>query len=378
VSLGVYIHFPYCLSKCPYCDFAVEVVATLPHEEYAEAVVRELELRADGFADQGEVHSVFFGGGTPSLWEPACLGSLLQAVDDRLGLSAGAEVTLEANPDGLTPERLRALRDAGIERLSLGIQSFHPPILRALGRRHGSDDATRALGWALEAGFPRVSLDLIYGVPGQDVLGAREDALQAASSGAHHVSAYALTLDELAVDVPMARLHREGRLSVPDGDHQAEMGVAIREVLAAMGFERYEVSNFAKANARSVHNLGYWAGLPFLGLGVGAFGDNLQVRYANPRDSGRYLRSLAERRLPSGDREEVPPRARFSERVFLGLRLVEGVDLERLERDFGIDSVRVLRERAGRLPDLVRLSQSRLSLTDRGLDLHSEVAARLL
>jgi putative oxygen-independent coproporphyrinogen III oxidase len=378
MSLGVYIHFPFCLSHCPYCDFAVEIVERLPHEEYARAVLRELELRADAFAGLGKVRSISFGGGTPSLWEPSCLASVVRAVDDRLGLTADAEISLEANPEGLEPERLAALRGAGIQRLSLGVQSFSAPVLRVLGRRHAAEDADRAVARALEAGFPRVSLDLIYGAPGQEVTGARADAQRAVATGAQHLSAYALTLEELAVDVPMARAWREGRLGVPDGDQQAEMGAAIREVLGASGFERYEISNFARAGARSVHNLGYWTGHPFLGLGVGAFGDDGTVRYGNPRDSASYLGALQEGRLPAGEREEVRSSARFSERVFLGLRLVEGVDLERLARDFGGAPVAALRQRAAPLADLVRGAGSHLALTDRGMDLHSEVAAKLL
>jgi oxygen-independent coproporphyrinogen-3 oxidase len=194
----------------------------------------------------------------------------------------------------------------------------------------------------------------------------------------HHLSAYALTLEELAVDVPMARAAREGRIQVPDGDRQAEMGAGVRAVLAAAGFERYEISNFARAGARSIHNLGYWTGLPFVGLGVGAFGDDSRERYGNPRDSKSYLQALGQGQLPASDREEVGAPARFSERVFLGLRLVDGLDLEGLARDFGGALVDALRQKAAPLQDLVRLTGSRLSLTDRGMDLHSEVAARLL
>jgi oxygen-independent coproporphyrinogen-3 oxidase len=187
-----------------------------------------------------------------------------------------------------------------------------------------------------------------------------------------------LTLEELAVDVPMARAWREGRLWIPDGDQQAEMGAAVREALSAAGFERYEISNFARAGARSVHNLGYWEGHPFVGLGVGAFGDDGRERYGNPRDSKSYLHAIGEGRLPAGVREEIRSPARFSERVFLGLRLVEGVDLKRLGDAFGREPVDALRQKAAPLADLVRLTATRISLTERGMDLHSEVAARLL
>jgi oxygen-independent coproporphyrinogen-3 oxidase len=379
-GLGVYVHFPFCRSICPYCDFAVEVAAELPHERYARAILVELELRAGEFEGLGPVRSVFFGGGTPSLWDPVWVGNVLRGLELRLGLPAGLEVSLEANPEDRDADRLRALRELGINRISWGVQSFQQPVLRKLGRGHRSDQAALAVELSLQLGFPAVSVDLIYGAADQDAAGAVADAARAAAFGIHHVSAYALTLEELAVDVPMAKAQRAGKIQIPDGDAQAEMGRGLRETLAAAGFERYEVSNFARGGARSVHNLGYWQGRPYLGLGVGAAGATDARRYTNGRGVKAYLEALEGARLPDGDHDPFDEDIRFRERVFLGLRLVEGLELGTLEARFGAERVAQLRARAAAVVagGLARLGDGRLRLTEAGLDLHSEIAARLL
>jgi putative oxygen-independent coproporphyrinogen III oxidase len=377
-TLGVYVHFPYCRSICPYCDFAVERARRVPHDRYARAVLAELSLRAEAFAPFAPARSVFFGGGTPSLWAPAEVRGVLVAVERAFGLAQNAEVSLEANPEDRSPEHLKALREAGVTRISWGAQSFQDSVLRRLGRRHRGDDSARAVEVALAAGYPSVSVDLIYGAPGQDVASAAEDGRRTAALGVHHASAYALTLDELAVPVPMARAVEGGRLRVPDADAQADMGQALREALAAGGLARYEVSNFAReASSRSVHNLGYWEGRPYLGLGVGASGATPVSRYANARGSAGYLAALEGGRLPAGETEALDGDVRFRERVMLGLRLVEGLDLEALRAEFGEERLAGLRAAGVKLGGLVELDGARLRLTDRGLDLHSEVALRL-
>ncbi len=376
-ALGAYVHFPYCRQRCPYCDFAVHVARDLPHVRYADAVLRELELRAPAFERFGPLRSIFFGGGTPSLWAPAQIERVRRALGDRLGV-ATPEITLEMNPEDLTPEALAALRAAGVERASIGVQSFDDAVLRALGRAHSAETAKRAVSAALTAGFRSVSVDLIFGGGGHEPRIARADAAQAAALGVHHVSAYALTLDELAVDVRLAKLVRAGRAQVADPDGQAELGEVMREALAEGGLARYEISNFAKPGHESRHNLGYWKGEPYLGLGVGAYGATPAERYGNPRGLNPYFEALDRGELPTRETDALSDDARLRERVFLGLRLVAGLDLAALARDFGPRALASLRASAGRLGDLVVLEAHRLTLTERGLDLHSEVCARLL
>jgi putative oxygen-independent coproporphyrinogen III oxidase len=384
---GVYVHFPYCLSKCPYCDFASYVASRVPHEEYARAIQLELRLRAGEFVGLGTVRSVFFGGGTPSLWDVGCVDAVLRAIERTFPVAAEVEVSLEANPGAADAERFRALREAGVNRLSLGVQSFADRALHTLGRRHSGVEAEAAVERALRAGFSHVSLDLIHGAAGQTVDGARADARRGAATGVDHVSDYALTLEGLAVEVPMARAVRDGRLRVPDGDTQSDMGEAVRQELRGAGFTRYEISNFARNGARCAHNLGYWNGLPYLGVGVGAYGATPARRYGNGRDPTAYLAALADGHLPPGESETLTADLRFSERVFLSLRLTEGLDLRALATEFGDAPVSRLKDKALQLlagggreaaNPYLALDQDRLALTDAGFDLHSEIAARLL
>ena len=380
MPLGVYIHFPYCRAKCPYCDFAVHVVREIPHEAYADAILRELALRAPAFAELGPLRSVSFGGGSPSLWEPSCLERVLAAVRERFKASGPLEVSLEVNPEDLNPDGFQRLRDAGVTRASIGVQSFDDKVLEGLGRAHGSQVARQSVAWAVAAGFDSVSLDLIYGGTGQTEAIAERDAREAVESGVSHVSSYALTLEELAVDVPMAKWVRQGRVEVAGPDRQADLGALVRQTLRAGGLERYEISNYAKPGAESVHNLGYWIGEPYVGLGVGAFGADYRARYGNTRMIAPYLEALGRGELPPGERDALDSDARLRERVFLGLRLVRGISLSEVERDFGAASAEALRVAAKPMleRELAQLAGDGLRLTEAGMDLHSEIAARLI
>ncbi len=380
MPLGVYIHFPYCRAKCPYCDFAVHVVREIPHQGYADAVLRELALRAPAFERFGPLRSVAFGGGSPSLWEPASLERVLTAIRDAFPSALPLEVSLEANPEDLSAAGFKQLRDLGVTRASIGVQSFDDAVLEGLGRFHGGQAARQSVTWALAAGFKSVSLDLIYGGPGQTEAIAQRDAREAVESGVSHVSSYALTLEELAVDVPMAKWVRQGRVEVAGSDRQADLGQVVRETLRAGGLARYEISNFAKTGCESVHNLGYWIGEPYLGLGVGAFGADRDLRYGNTRQIAPYLEALGRGELPPGERDVLGPDSRLRERVFLGLRLVRGLSLSEISSEFGAAHATALRLAAAPMLErgLADLIDDRLRLTDAGMDLHSEIAARLM
>ena len=383
MSLGVYLHFPYCLSKCPYCDFA-SVAAAPAHERYASAIERECELRA-GEAARGRVAcSLYLGGGTPSLWEPAFAERAFLAVRARVAFAQDAECTLEANPGASDAARFRAFARAGFNRLSIGVQSFDDATLKRLGRTHSGAEARAAFAAAREAGFQNVALDLLYGAPGQLVAGARADAEQAVALSPEHLSCYALTLEHLAVDVPMAREVRKGSLAVPDSDLQWEMGQAIGAALSSAGYERYEVSNWARPGRRAVHNSLYWNGGEYLGLGCGACGFALADpsdpsrggrRWGNHREPSRYFADLEVSRLPEAWSEDLSAADLLREELAIGLRQVEGVDVAaacaRLRQDSAapLAAARALVEKG-----LATLHGSRVALTPRGLDVHSEAA----
>jgi len=383
-DIGVYIHFPYCLSKCPYCDFASRAEKVIPQERYTRAVLRELRERAPEFAGRRAV-SIYFGGGTPSLWDPEAVDAVLQEVRTRFEVAPSAEITLEANPGTTDEVRFAAFRAAGVNRLSIGVQSFAAPQLVALGRQHSGGDAVRAYRTARAAGFENVSLDLIHGAEGQTDEGAGRDAAAAVALGPEHVSCYALTLTGLAEDVPMAKAVRRGELKLPDDEAQAAMGDAVRGELRRAGYARYEISNYARLGFEAVHNTLYWRGLEYAAAGCGACGFRklsggraVGRRWMNDRSPERYLERVEETGLGEAQAEELSAEDHLRERLFTGLRLAAGLDLAALEDDLG------LRVRSRFAPQIDRLRRERLAelegstlrLTEAGLDLHSEVALR--
>lgn len=383
---GIYVHFPYCLSKCPYCDFASIVSPEIPQARYAQAIVSEMELRGAEFPGLAErrVDSIFFGGGTPSLWEPSCVALVLQQVRRTFECHPAAEITLEANPGAADASRFQGFRQAGVNRLSIGVQSFQPAILRALGREHDGEAAARAFELARAAGFQNVSMDLIYGVQGQSLAQVVDDTRRAVAMEPEHLSAYALTLDResLAEEVPLARQLERGEISLPPDGLVVEMSRAIRQTCQAAGLFRYEISNYARPGFRSRHNALYWTGGEYLGLGAGAVGSVLApvpVRYANHRSPERYLRDLAARRPPEASRERLGRRELFEERLAMGLRLSTGVDVDAVCVEFDQPAER-RRAEAQRLIEagFARQAGGRLSLTERGSNLHTEVCARLI
>jgi len=376
---GVYLHFPWCRVHCPYCDFAVSTERPIPEARYTRAVLLELEARAPAFLGLAP-RSLYLGGGTPSLWAPERVAEVVAAVRARLGLPAGAEVTLEANPESCARERLAAYREAGVNRFSIGVQSFHPGVLAKLGRRHGPLEAERAIRAAAEV-LPNVAVDLIYGARRSTPETARADAERLVGLPVVHVSAYALSLDPelLAEEVPFARMRREGRLELPGDEEVVAQARALRVVLRRAGLRRYEISNYARPGFESVHNRLYWDSQSYLGLGVGATGCLYQDRgsaagarrYTNLRRPQTYLTAVEAGRLPTQGEEELGPPELALERIMLALRTRSGLAAALVpeERRGEID-------RLARAGLLARLGE-RIALTARGMDLHSAVVERL-
>lgn len=358
VSLSVYIHFPYCLQKCPYCDFASASIqrADVPSSGYADAVLMELEERVAGFEKIPPLASVFFGGGTPSLWEPRELGRVLTGIRSAFdqphagaGHQQALEVTVECNPSSLDQARAAALREAGVNRLSIGVQSLNNDRLRFLGRLHDRASALRAVAEA-QSEMPRVSADLMFGMPGQSAGDFVAELEQLLALEPAHLSIYALTIEP---STQFGALHRKGRLQLaPDGDF-AETFMRTHEVLSTIGFEHYEVSNYARPGQASEHNLHYWRGGAYLGLGAGAVGCLHVTPPANSRKHActREGRARRYRNTPDpatyGSAAVAPEREVFEEwldseeltreALMLGLRTCEGVDLAETETRLGRD-----------------------------------------
>jgi oxygen-independent coproporphyrinogen-3 oxidase len=334
-ALGVYLHVPWCASRCGYCDFNTYVPGPDARGAFAAfgaAARAELRLARRVLGPAAPpVRTVFLGGGTPTLLEPAALAALLRGVDEELGLAADAEVTVEANPDTVGPGVLAALREAGATRLSLGMQSARASVLATLERAHHPERPPRAAAEARAAGFAHVSLDLIYGTPGEDDADWDASLDAALAARVDHVSAYALTLE------PGTRLHARvarGELAAPDEDALARRYRRAEARLGAAGLRWYELSNWAASPAaRSRHNLGYWRSADWWGVGPGAHSHIGGVRWWNVLRPRTYVARLRAGASPAAGRERLDEEARALERVLLGLRLAEGLALAELRED---------------------------------------------
>lgn len=353
--LGVYVHFPWCLKKCPYCDFYSLATERqeIPHAEYADSVIRELERRAADLSGR-RLKSVFFGGGTPSLWKTDELGRVLARVRSAFSSASDVEVTAECNPSSFDARKADELGMAGVNRVSLGVQGLDAERLRFLGRLHDGPGALAALKIALASAIPRVSADLIFGVAGQRPDEAEREARTLAELGPTHLSAYALTIEP---GTEFGSLARRGRLPLLDDELVARSFEGVARALEDAGFEHYEISNYARNGHYAEHNLGVWRGESYLGLGAGAFGTvalgDRVIRYRNARAAERYLDAArddgAALWAPSAlvsDVEPITPKTALVERLMLGLRLASGVDLETIARETGESAWTADRERA--------------------------------
>jgi oxygen-independent coproporphyrinogen-3 oxidase len=333
-SIALYIHFPFCLSICPYCDFDRQATGFDRIDVYLDAVKREMRRYP-----RERVHSIFFGGGTPSLMSPAQLTGLLESARAQFSVAEDAEITVECNPGDADLAKLRAFRAAGANRVSFGVQSLDDTYLKVLGRRHSSDEARQAARWAREAGFA-FNLDFMFGLPGQSLEHWQHTLEQAVQLEPDHLSCYLLTLDE---KVQMGRDVARGKLVLPQDDELAEMYTATRQQLAAAGYEQYEISNWARPGQASRHNLTYWRDGEWLGVGAGAASAYDGRRWKNTPVLERYIASLEATGAAARVEDESPDRLTcMLDTLTLGLRLREGVSLDAFRRRYSVDLQDVL------------------------------------
>ncbi len=373
-GFGVYVHVPFCASRCGYCDFntytASELGGGASRDAYAGTVLRELDLAAKVLPAAPRVDTVFVGGGTPTLLDPDDLGRILDGIDRTWGLAPGAEVTTEANPESVTPESLRRLRAAGYTRISLGMQSTAPGVLAILDRRHSAGRAVAAAREARDAGFEHVNLDLIYGTPGETADDFARSLDAVLDAGVDHVSAYALIVED---GTRLAARMRRGELPYPDDDVAADRYLAADAALSAAGFSWYEVSNWARTPAAACrHNLLYWTGADWWGLGPGAHSHVGGVRWWNVKHPSAYAARLAEGASPGLARELLTQEDRRIEDVMLRVRLAAGLPLDALDADGLAAAQRLAAD------GLVERAGARIVLTVRGRLLADAVVRDLL
>ena len=381
---SLYIHIPYCVSKCPYCDFNSHVVAVIPEEAYGGALLHELDAYAsdDAWRDR-TVQTIFFGGGTPSTFKPQSIGKILDHVGRKFALQPGCEITLEANPGTVDSAKFAGYRDAGVNRISVGIQSFQPRLLKFLGRVHTAEEGRKALEIVRQAGFENFSFDLIFANPGQSLRELEADLDIAIDYQSPHLSAYNLTFEE---GTPFHHEYHCGRMATLTEDQEIAMAELIEDKLRRAGLIRYEISNYALPGRHSRHNVNYWRSGDYLGVGAGAHSylqtgtdPILRERWSNEKNPGRYMSGINESGIAITDRENIDRDKAASEFLFLGLRMIAGVSSEVFRSTFGRAPVEFYPKiETWREAGLMAEEKGNLRLTAKGLLLANSIFVELV
>lgn len=377
----LYLHIPFCQSRCIYCDFYSTTASAAWRPCFVEALVSELYRRSNylpaaeaGSTTRRPLRSVYFGGGTPSQLTDAEVERIFSAIRDVFEIRPQAEVTFEANPDDITPQRVAALRQLGVNRVSLGVQSFSDPLLRLLRRRHSADGARRAVEMLVEGGIENVSIDLIYGLPQQSLEDFKRDCREALSLPVSHLSSYALSVEP---DTPLGRMVAAGTLQPADEDLTLAQYEALLEATEKAGFDHYEISNFCRPGCEARHNSGYWQGIPYLGLGPGAHSFSGTSRRFNLPDLRAYIEATDD--VPH-EMETLSLTERVNEFTFTALRTRRGLDLGQLREKFGAELAETVRREARRslANGLLEAQGETLRLTRRGLFVSNDVMSDLM
>ena len=370
MPLGLYVHIPFCSAICNYCNFNRGLFDGDLKNQYVAALLQEIQRKAD----DDPADTIFFGGGTPSLLEPGEVGAIIEACRDAFTVSADAEVTLEANPETVTPERLDGFRAAGVNRLSFGVQSLRDEELQRLSRLHSASRAAEAFGMARAAGFDNVSLDLMMWLPQQSIADWLVSVEGLIGLGPEHASLYLL---EIYPNAPLRDAMARGRWSVAPDEDAAEMYLQGMALLDEAGYEQYEISNVARPGRESRHNIKYWTDQEWLGFGCGAHSTRKGVREKNVASTSEYISLVAAGGQLAVESRQLSAQARLEEALFMGLRLARGIDLAWIESRYRTDVWRVYGDELGPFVDqgLLIYDDGHLRLTRPGMLLANEVMA---
>lgn len=363
--VSLYVHIPFCSQACYYCDFHFSTNLS-QKEILVHSICKEIELRS---LNQ-KISSLYFGGGTPSILEPEELKLIFQTIQKNFELQENIEITLEANPNDLTDTKLALFQEVGINRLSIGVQTFHDPHLQLLNRNHKAQDSFACLQRCRQAGFEKFTLDLIYGIPAPSHEIWKKDMQFAVEMGVNHISAYALTIEQKTV---FGNLVNKGRMQMPDEDFQAEQMELLMEFLPSQGFEQYEISNFAKNGAYSHHNTHYWKKGAYIGVGPSAHSYNGQARQWNVNNNARYIKEIQQGNLPA-ETEILSPKDHKNEYLLTSLRTKWGCDIAIFQNSQ--PHLIILQKLAKQ--DLILIKNSLAYLTDKGKLLADAITEQLL
>ena len=369
-KIGLYIHIPFCVSKCRYCDFLSMPYDYDVREQYTMSLCKEIERFAKEYADEYVVNSVFFGGGTPSILEPELFEKIISTVRDNFKMNTDSEITIECNPGTVTYDKLGTYKENGVNRISFGLQSANDSELKALGRIHTFSDFIESYDNALKAGFNNINVDIMSALPSQGVEGYRNTLEKVLSLDIKHISAYSLIIEE---GTPFFEMNEKGLLKLPSEEDERQMYYMTEELLAKNGFHRYEISNYARDGYECRHNKIYWERGEYVGFGLGAASLISDIRYSNTRDMKEYLEDFSSGR----ENEILSLEDKMSEFMFLGLRMTKGIEISEFERQFKSDIYDIfgseIKKHVGN--GLLVEKEGRLMLTGKGFDLSNYVFA---
>jgi len=366
MELGLYLHFPYCVSKCPYCDFnSYQVEKDNQISSYISALYQEINIYSKKL-EKSKIRTIYLGGGTPTILSGVQIYNILEFCKDKFIIDKNAEITIEANPGTLDGEKIKLLIDSGINRLSLGAQSFNNLLLKKLGRIHNTQDIIDSYYLAREMGFNNINLDIMFALPDQTTEDLKVTLKKAVSLKSDHLSLYNLTIHP---ETKYYEKYKKGQLNLPGEDEEFNMYHWAINFLEENDFEHYEIANFARPNKRSMHNLIYWQNLPYLGIGAGAYSFLKGYRYMNFKDPAKYIKEISIGKLPIDQGEKLSIKKRMIETIILGLRTKDGISYKKFLKRFKVDINSIFHQQINKLVNLKLLIKDdcRIKLTKKGI-----------
>jgi len=372
MELGLYLHFPYCISKCPYCDFnSYQLEEANQIYSYISALYREITAYSQKLKT-GNIKTVYLGGGTPTILSGTQIFNILKFCEDKFTIDKNAEITIEANPGTLDGEKLKLLIESRINRLSLGAQSFNDVFLKKLGRIHNAQDIINSYFLAREIGFDNINIDIMFALPDQTTKDLQDTLKKAVSLKPDHLSLYNLTIKS---GTEYYREYKKGKLNLPTEDEEYDMYNWVIDFLEENGFEHYEIANFARPHKRSMHNLIYWQNKPYLGIGAGAYSYIRGYRYMNYENPEKYIKEIMSDKLPIDNGERLSLRKKMIETIILGLRTKDGVGYKKFKKRFGVSLNDIFCKQINKLVNLGLLEKNyvKIKLTRDGIFLANTV-----
>ncbi len=371
---GIYLHIPFCKRKCAYCDF-YSIANTSNQEKFIEALLHEIEIRKNYLGNE-TIQTIYFGGGTPSLLSPKNLEHILESIDKNFNIEKNREITLEANPDDLSVQYLKEIQNIGINRLSVGIQSFFDEDLNLMKRQHSSKQAKEVIKQAQETGFKNISVDLIYGLPNLSIEKWEQNINEAINLKIQHISAYHLTIEPNTL---FQKYYQNDKINLPTDEESLKQFELLKQETAKNGFIHYEISNFALDGSISLHNTNYWLGVKYLGLGPSAHSYNLSAREWNISNLHEYMDAIFQGKL-ANETEILTENEKFNEFVMTSLRTKWGLNTEKLKIKFGLQAEKYFLSKTKNLieKDLLTNEQNNYILTEKGMFISDNIIASIL